>query len=203
MEGWQLDVELPACPPTHLEEAYSSHYALDVDGIVGNDLVMRLHPNGLCVVALAPSHPALRQPAATGFGSSSRTAGGAAEPAAAASAAAPPVPSATNGGAEGAQQTAAQQPPAAGSPPPSGGARLVLGQRLLQAEFRKGRGPWMQLDTVLGRQAAEAAAALASTSTCHSQHALMCTATTTANATSAPPATGPPAALQAEGVRPH
>ena len=153
MEEWQLDVELPAIPPSHLEEAYSSHYALDVDGIAGNDLVMRLHPNGLCVVALAPSHAALRQPAATVGGSSSRTAGGAAEPASAASEseAGLPAPSGINVDAEGVQQTAAQQPPAASGPRLSGGARLVLGQRLLQAEFRKGRGPWMQLDTVLGR----------------------------------------------------
>ena len=170
MEAWQLDVELPAIPPTHLDEAYSSHYALDVDGISGNDLVMRLHPNGLCVVALAPSHAARRQPAATAGGGSSRVAGGGAEPGAvaAASAAEADVPSGIDGDAEGAQQqTAAQQPSAAGcSQQQGGGARLVLGQRLLQAEFRKGRGPWLQLDTVLGRQATvSAAAAPASAST--------------------------------------
>ncbi|KAL4425275.1 hypothetical protein ABPG75_009291 [Micractinium tetrahymenae] len=49
MAEWELDVALPAVPPTHIEENYRSLYALDADGTPGNDLALHLHPNGLCV----------------------------------------------------------------------------------------------------------------------------------------------------------
>ena len=169
MDEWELDVELPAIPPTHLDEGYTSLYALDVGGTAGNDLVMRLHPNGLCVIALAPSHAALRQPSAAGGGggSSSQAAQGGGSSATAAT-------NASGAGGPQRDAEAAQQPaaaPAAGQQPAAQqqqqqpaavavdnsqqaggeGARLVLGQKLLQAEMRKGRGPGLQLESVLGR----------------------------------------------------
>ena len=118
MVEWQLDVELPPLPPTHLEASFSS---LSIDG----DLLLRLHPNGLCLVALAPTHPALRAPG---------DAGGGGEAAAAAAAEAEP-----RGGQEATVQQAAS------------GSRLELNQKLLDADFRKGRGPLLQPDTILGR----------------------------------------------------
>lgn len=48
-EGWQLDAQaLPAVPRTYVQQSFTSHYAVDADGTPGNDLALRLHPNGLC-----------------------------------------------------------------------------------------------------------------------------------------------------------
>ena len=160
---WSLDVQLPqGGPPSHLD-AYKSFYSL---GDAGNDLALRLHPNGLCVVTLAPSHAALRlgggaaaaappaasleqdaaaeAPAEDGNGAAQQTTAAAA---AAAAAAARDAAGTATAGAAGAEQAAAAQAA-------QGTARLALGPKLLQAEFRKGRGPLLQPDTVLGRWAA-------------------------------------------------
>ena len=58
---WQLDLELPPQPRTHVQQSFRSLYLLDG---AGGDLTLHLHPNGLCLVALAPSHAALQHRAA-------------------------------------------------------------------------------------------------------------------------------------------
>lgn len=164
---WELDVPLPAVPPTHIEENYRSLYALDAGDTPGNDLALRLHPNGLCVVALAPSHAALAASHGSGGSGGEQQAAPdhpaaaqqhgvqppAAEAAPAAGAAAAPAP----GGAGGQQGAGAaggeRQQAAARAADSSAAAQLALAPKLLQAEFRKGRGPLLQADTVLGRQA--------------------------------------------------
>lgn len=152
MVAWELDVPLPAVPPTHVDENYRSLYAIDADGTPGNDLALRLHPNGLCVVTLAPSHAALAAACDAPSGSDEGQAEQqAAQPAAAAEE--ERQSTAAGSGAEQQQQQPHKQETgvrACGSGP---AARLALAPKLLQAEFRKGRGPLLQADTVLGRQA--------------------------------------------------
>lgn len=155
---WSLDVQLPpGGPPSHLD-AYKSLYSL---GEAGNDLALHLHPNGLCVVTLAPSHAAL-QPGGGGGGdlppAAATVQDGAAvqltancdaaaqqAASAAAEAAVEAAGTAAMAGAAGAEQPAAAQQAAQGA------ARLALSPKLLHADFRKGRGPLLQPDTVCGR----------------------------------------------------
>jgi hypothetical protein len=156
MVEWQLDVDkLPERPLTHIQENYSCFYQLGDDG--GNELSFRLHPNGLCLVGLAPYHAALQAAAAV--------CGSARSPAADPSAAAEPAAVMNVKGGDGEQQAgvvacdAGQQgaaPAAASSVQQQvdgGDVRVQMAQKLLQAEFRKGRGPLLQPETVLGRQA--------------------------------------------------
>lgn len=148
MVEWQLDVEsLPERPLTHIQENYSCLYQ---PGDGGNDLLFRLHPNGLCLVGLAPSHPAL-QAVAAGDGSGSQP-----------SAPEPATGSDPNDGGQSAvggigdEQQQGAAPPAASSQeqqPGCSDALLHVAQKLLQAEFRKGRGPLLQPETILGRRA--------------------------------------------------
>mmetsp|Transcript_22036 Transcript_22036/g.36760 ORF Transcript_22036/g.36760 Transcript_22036/m.36760 type:complete len:174 (-) Transcript_22036:99-620(-) len=51
---------LPRRPKTCVERDYEALYAIDVGGEEGHDQVVYRHPNGLCVVCLAPTHPLLR-----------------------------------------------------------------------------------------------------------------------------------------------
>lgn len=194
-EGWQLDAaDLPAAPRTYVQQSFTSYYAIDMEGAQGNDLALRLHPNGLCgerpsaaaaaaagsvhhqlalllacddlacsvsqwlshqprnisnrrfpraVVTLAPSHAAL-----VADSTEAAAAGGpAAEPAA--TDAQQPAAGSTHQEPRAGQQTAA--PTAAA--PQAAEAQLALSPKLLQAEFRKGRGPLLQSDTILGRWA--------------------------------------------------
>lgn len=153
---WQLDVELPADRPrSHVESSYTSYYTTDA---AGNDVALRLHPNGLCVITLAPTHAALRAGSGSGGGGAAAgaAAAGSGDAACVGAVAAPP-----RSAEEGPGQQTAAQAAAAGSAAPqaaAAAARVAFGPKLLQAEFRKGRGPLLHTDTVLGRQAAAAAA---------------------------------------------
>lgn len=139
--GWTLDVDLPPQgPPPHEQEAYRTLYACAADG---NDAALRFHPNGLCVVCLAPSHAALKDSSSGDDGASASQDAEGPEAAAAAGAA----PQAAADG-----DSSAPPPAAAASvsaPPPQ--ARLALSPKLLGATFRKGRGPLLMPDSILGR----------------------------------------------------
>lgn len=171
MVQWELDVPLPAVPPTHIEENYRSLYAVGAGGTHGNDLALRLHPNGLCVITLAPSHAALaasrgggaisgeQQAAAKATGQQAGDQQPEAQQAAAATAAEAGVSAegqqsgAAGTTAEQQQHQQQQQPQQQRSGPKAAAARLELAPKLLQAQFRRGRGPLLQAETVLGRQA--------------------------------------------------
>ncbi|KAL4435644.1 hypothetical protein ABPG77_002607 [Micractinium sp. CCAP 211/92] len=170
MVEWELDVPLPAVPPTHIEENYRSLYAVGAGGTPGNDLALRLHPNGLCVITLAPSHAGLaasrgggaisgeQQAAAEATGQQAGDQQPEAQQAAAAAAKAGVSAEGQQSGAarttaEQQQQQQQQQPQQQRSGPKAAAARLELAPKLLQAQFRRGRGPLLQAETVLGRQA--------------------------------------------------
>lgn len=53
-----------------LARVYNALFLLDVGGVAGNDLVLYVHPNGLAVVCLAPSHTLLAdtRPLSVSFG---------------------------------------------------------------------------------------------------------------------------------------
>lgn len=92
------------------------------------------------VVALAPSHAAL---------------GSGCQQAAAAPAATPADQDQHAAASDGAGETGANQQmaaaAAAGSDAQATAARLDFSPKLLQAEFRKGRGPLLHADSILGR----------------------------------------------------
>ena len=52
---------LPSRPQTTLERVFSAHFLLDVGGQPRNDQAFYVHPNGLAVLCLAPSHWAVQQ----------------------------------------------------------------------------------------------------------------------------------------------
>jgi hypothetical protein len=153
---WQLDVELPAHPKTHIEETYNCCYKLVENG---NDLSYRLHPNGLCLIGLAPEHAALRinggggesqtvQPPAlstAGPGADSASAGRVLQDGS------QPAQRAGGDAANQQQQDGAALSEAAAQRRDGSDARLVLTEKLVQAEFRKGRGPLLQVESILGR----------------------------------------------------
>ena len=160
MVEWSLDVAaLPERPPTHIQESYSSLFLLD-DG--GNDTSFRLHPNGLCLVGLAPGHAAHCEHAGGSGGDQPGAAGQGAptgQDVMLLDSAADGVQGAraqqAQPGEDGSQQQQGILPPSA-QQQSGGDARLALAPKLLQAEFRKGRGPLLQPDTILGRQAGPA-----------------------------------------------
>ena len=45
-----------ARPNAHVATAYTRRYVLDVGGRDGHDQYLLMHPNGLVLVGLAPSH---------------------------------------------------------------------------------------------------------------------------------------------------
>lgn len=138
--GWTLDVELPPDGPLpHEQAAYRTLYACAADG---NDVALRFHPNGLCVVCLAPSHVSLQDSSSGGDD------GGAAGAAAGAATAGAAAPQAAAAGDSSAPQPA---PSAASDAAPPPAARLALSPKLLGATFRKGRGPLLMPDSILGR----------------------------------------------------
>ncbi|GAQ92067.1 hypothetical protein KFL_009160030 [Klebsormidium nitens] len=51
---------LPERPVPAVQRNFTQYFALDVNGIQGHDQYIYRHPNGLCIVGLAPSHPALQ-----------------------------------------------------------------------------------------------------------------------------------------------
>ncbi|KAI3434958.1 hypothetical protein D9Q98_003012 [Chlorella vulgaris] len=153
---WQLDVELPAHPKTHIEETYNCCYKLVENG---NDLSYRLHPNGLCLIGLAPEHAALRIKGGGGESQPGQppalsTAGPGADSASAGSVpqdGSQPAQLAGGDAANQQQQDGAALSEAAAQRREGNDARLVLTEKLVQAEFRKGRGPLLQVESVLGR----------------------------------------------------
>mmetsp|Transcript_23914 Transcript_23914/g.52234 ORF Transcript_23914/g.52234 Transcript_23914/m.52234 type:complete len:183 (+) Transcript_23914:146-694(+) len=52
---------LPKRPKTCVERDYEALYALDLGGEQGHDQVVYRHPNGLCVICLAATHPLVRR----------------------------------------------------------------------------------------------------------------------------------------------
>ena len=171
---------LPTVPPTHLEQNYERLYVADADDAARNDHFLYLHAAGLCLVGLAPAHGAFSsgggpgEPAAVA--SSDDGATEAAEGAASAEAGAPP-----GNGSSGAETAAAEAATEAGgvvagaaadaagagaaSTAPAATAAAAaaaeagpsinfnVGRRsLLDAEFKKGRGPWLNEDAALCRQ---------------------------------------------------
>ena len=50
-----------ASPASHVATAYTRRYILDVGGHQGHDQYLLMHPNGLVLVGLAPSHPLFRR----------------------------------------------------------------------------------------------------------------------------------------------
>ncbi|EFN56950.1 hypothetical protein CHLNCDRAFT_143503 [Chlorella variabilis] len=142
MVEWSLDVAaLPERPPTHIQESYSSLFLLD-DG--GNDTSFRLHPNGLCLVGLAPGHAAHCEHA----GGSGGDQPGAAGQGAPTGHDVMLLDSAADGvqgaraqqaqpGEDGSQQQQGILPPSA-QQQSGGDARLALAPKLLQAELSVG-----------------------------------------------------------------
>lgn len=179
MAAYQLDDPLPSPPPCNVEQSYERWFQPDVDGTPGNDQFLYLHPNGLCLVGVAPAHAALRPPQPAGGEAGASTAAGAAaaepvqvdagaaaaaaatqpaeQPAAGASGSEPAAPAAAAGSAAAAAagsplQQDGGEGAAESKPPPPASISFKVGRRnLLEAEYRKGRGPCLNPDAGLCR----------------------------------------------------
>lgn len=58
--AYQLADPLPDVPQTAREQNYERWFMHDVGGAEGHDQTLYLHPNGLCLISLAPAHAALQ-----------------------------------------------------------------------------------------------------------------------------------------------
>lgn len=179
-DGWQLDATaLPAVPRTYVQQNFTSCYAVDTEGIPRNDLAFRLHANGLCGEPPSAAAPACRlgaaincvprcalghkhkltdrrcAPAVVALAPSHAALGSGGQQAASAPAATPADRDEHAAASDGAGEAGADQQmaaaAAAGSDAQAAEARLDFSPKLLQAEFRKGRGPLLHADTILGR----------------------------------------------------
>ena len=129
---------LPPPPPPLPPSAVS---AVSLSGMKEYRAVLTQCTRLDAVVTLAPSHAALAsqdvQAAAAGLAATPGQQGAAS--------------SAGGSEAQADQQTAAAAAAAVPTAPRSAEARLTFSAKLLQAEFRKGRGPLLHADTILGR----------------------------------------------------
>ncbi|KAL6772423.1 hypothetical protein ACKKBG_A30195 [Auxenochlorella protothecoides x Auxenochlorella symbiontica] len=58
LEGYELTDPLPVgAPPTNAETTYTRYHLSSVKSVEGNAYDLLVHPNGLCIVRLSPSHP--------------------------------------------------------------------------------------------------------------------------------------------------
>lgn len=58
LEGYDLTDPLPVgAPPTNAETTYTRYHLSSVKSVEGNAYDLLVHPNGLCIVRLSPSHP--------------------------------------------------------------------------------------------------------------------------------------------------
>eukprot|EP00803_Ostreobium_quekettii_P003547 evm.model.scf_1101.2 EVM.evm.TU.scf_1101.2 scf_1101:7642-9041(+) len=64
---WQLETILDGLEPlakrpkTHLEEAYTRRYAVNVNGLMCHDQYFYIHPNGICITGITKVHPLVKE----------------------------------------------------------------------------------------------------------------------------------------------
>ncbi|GAB4813842.1 hypothetical protein N2152v2_000888 [Parachlorella kessleri] len=142
---YELVDALPDIPSTNLGQNYERLYVPNASGVAGNDQALYFHPNGLCLVAMAPAHAALIQ------GSDACDALTAVQPeteAAVSDAQLGPAASVL----ESAQLEVAAGRDSAGNTPLPMSVDFDVGRsNLLNAEFKKGRGPWLSPESAICR----------------------------------------------------